>query len=108
MVLVREKGCWCVRWCCRFKNIERGKERCKERRTKKVKWCRKKTRENNLGGALHTESVTMTALTYSLEKTSNNCYWPSFRVGVFIPIVYMLEDINRHLIDHNIFNLSNC
>ena len=46
--LVREKmkdvG---MRWCCRFKNKERGKER----RTKKEFWCSKKDKEKNLGGA---------------------------------------------------------
>ena len=49
----------------------------------------------------------MTTLTYFLTKSSNKCNWPSFCVGIFRPILYMLKYINRHPIDYNIFNLSN-
>ena len=40
-----------------------------------------------------------------IQKDKHTYLWPSFRVGIFIPILYMLKYINRHPIDHNIFNL---
>ena len=49
----------------------------------------------------------MTALTYFLTKSSNKCNWPSFHLGIFIPILYILKYVNKPPIDHNIFNLSN-
>ena len=51
----------------------------------------------------------MTALTYFLTKSSTNCNWPSFCMGIFILILYILEYINRHPIDHNIsiFQITN-
>ena len=42
-----------------------------------------------------------------IPKDKHTYLRPSFHVGIFIPILYMLKYINRHPIDHNIFNLSN-
>ena len=42
-----------------------------------------------------------------LTKSSTNSNWPSLQVGIFIPILYKLQYMDRHLKDHDIFNLSN-
>ena len=49
----------------------------------------------------------MTASAYVLTKSSTKCNWPSFQLGIFIPILYMSKYVNKHPIDHNIVNISN-